>query len=480
MIIDNNIFQILLLTLFGSALPFLYKKDGILFKTTIICFPFIIFLLLLENFYFLKQESFFTLIEFLPGLALSFGTSPFGVKFAILVCFLWFCTSIYALGYLGNKEDKKQQRFFCFFTLSVFSTLGAAFSSNIFTLYCFYEFLSLSTIPLVMHNGDKLAYIGGRKYITYLIGTSIAFALPALILCYLYGESLNFSTLGIFGSNASSSLLIVVSTLFFFGFSKAAIFPFHSWLPAAMVAPTPVSAMLHAVCVVKLGVFAHYKVVTSVIGLENFKNLFIFNVELGYIFCIIVAFTIVYASLVAIGSDNFKRRLAFSTISKLNYMLLALYLLVPLGVQAFQVELFTHAISKIVLFFVAGAVYLSLHETKISLLHGAAYKMPITFACFLIAALSIIGLPPGVGFYSKLLLLQAMMSKGYYVPLIALIISAIASCYYLFDVFFKAMKKEELHFHDEVHEAPVLCLVPICLMTLVALVIFIFPSILFF
>lgn len=479
-ILSNSIFQILLLTILCSYLPFLLKQSTLLFKSLIILVPFIIFCLFFKQFFLQENLEILNLVKFLPGLEFAFKVDKFGKNFAFMVLFLWFFTSIYALGYLEKKHDEKQQRFFCFFTLSVFSTLGVAFASNLFTLYCFYEFLSLSTIPLVMHNGDKLAINGGRKYITYLLGTSILFALPSVIISLLNSNSLAFNSSGIFSLTTSSSLITLVAILSFFGYAKAAIFPFHGWLPGAMVAPTPVSAMLHAVAVVKVGIFSQYRIITGVIGIERFSELAFFGFELSYIFCLIASLAIIYASIVAIGADNFKRRLAFSTISKLNYMILAMYLVIPAGLFASQLELFTHALSKIVLFFVAGAIYAHVGLTKISDLKGIAYKMPITIFCFFICALSICGLPPGVGFYAKLFLVKAIFTKKYLILILPILFSAILSSYYLLDIVLKALSRvKEADKDQKISEAPILCLFPIVTLTIVCIFLFIYPSILF-
>ena len=479
-ILTNSIFQTLFLTLLLAYIPYLFKPKTHFFRIFICIGPLLIFSLIFKNFYLNEYKQVLNLFSFMKGLEFKFKLDTFGRNFALMVAFLWFFTSIYALGYLEAKNDEKQKRFFCFFSIAVFSTLGAAFSANLFTLYCFYEFLSLSTIPLVMHKGDKLALNGGKKYISYLLGTSILFALPALIISFSEASNLNFGNSGIFSSNTPNSLLVLVALLSFFGYAKAAIFPFHSWLPGAMVAPTPVSAMLHAVAVVKLGIFTQYRVVTEVIGIERFRELTLFNFNLASIFCAIISGTIIYASLIAIKSDNFKRRLAFSTISKLNYMLLGMYLLIPLGLYASSLELYTHALSKIVLFFVAGAVYVNLGLTKISDLKGIAYKMPITIACFFLSALSICGLPPGVGFFAKLALIKAILINTSIFPLIAILISAILSSFYLLDIVLKAISRgDEANLELEIKEAPLLCITPIITLTLFGLFLFIYPSFLF-
>ncbi|HMB31211.1 MAG TPA: proton-conducting transporter membrane subunit, partial [Desulfohalobiaceae bacterium] len=214
-----------------------------------------------------------TLVQILPGVSISFRVDGLGMLFALVASFLWIFTSMYSIGYMRGLKEHSQTRFFSFFAVALSATIGVAFSANLLTLYLFYEILSLATYPLVTHHQDKEARISGRKYLAYILGTSIGLVLPAMILCYHLAGTLEFSQQGFLVGTASKSTLTVLLFLFVFGFAKAAIMPLHSWLPAAMVAPTPVSALLHAVAVVKVGVFSIVRILTGVFGIDLLAQL---------------------------------------------------------------------------------------------------------------------------------------------------------------------------------------------------------------
>jgi multicomponent Na+:H+ antiporter subunit D len=209
----------------------------------------------------------FTVAEVIPGLAIKFKVDALGLLFALVASLLWIVTSAYSIGYMRGLKEHSQTRYFCFFALALSATIGVAFSANLLTLYLFYEMLSLATYPLVTHHQDREAQSSGRKYLFYIVGTSIGLVLPAMLLCYHLTGTLEFSPQGFLSGFASPALTATLLFMFIFGFAKAAIMPFHSWLPAAMVAPTPVSALLHAVAVVKVGVFSIARVITGVLGI---------------------------------------------------------------------------------------------------------------------------------------------------------------------------------------------------------------------
>ena len=209
-----------------------------------------------------------TLFEFVPGAAIAFRVDGLGMLFAIVAASLYIVTSLYSIGYMRGLKEHGQTRFVSFFALAISATIGAAFSANLLTLYLFYEILSLATYPLVTHHQDEKSKISGRRYLTFILGTSIGLVLPAMIYCYHVTGTLEFSTAGIFTGELSKPEATVLLLMFVFGFAKAGIMPFHSWLPAAMVAPTPVSALLHAVAVVKVGVFSIVRVMTGIFGVD--------------------------------------------------------------------------------------------------------------------------------------------------------------------------------------------------------------------
>ncbi|MDB4808368.1 proton-conducting transporter membrane subunit, partial [Verrucomicrobiales bacterium] len=304
----------------------------------------------------------FTFFEAVKGIPLAFRVDGIGMLFALVASSLWILTSFYAIGYMRGAKEAGQTRFFCFFAISLSATLGVAFAANLFTLYVFYEMLSLATYPLVTHHQDKEARSGGRTYLTYLLSTSIGFALPAMLFCYFKsGESLTFTETSNWAAALSGPTVLVLLLLFVFGFAKAGVMPFHSWLPNAMVAPTPVSALLHAVAVVKVGVFSIIRVFTGVFGTDFLQTL-----DVSQVISWIAAITVVTSSLIAMTQDNLKRLLAFSTIGQLSYIVLGVSLLTPHAVQGSMLHIPMHAFGKITLFFCAGAIYVASGKKYIS------------------------------------------------------------------------------------------------------------------
>ncbi|MCB1123536.1 MAG: monovalent cation/H+ antiporter subunit D family protein, partial [Verrucomicrobiae bacterium] len=363
----------------------------------------------------------FTLWQILPNLAIQFRVDALGMLFGLVASFLWIITSLYSIGYMRGLKEHSQTRFFSFFAVSLSATLGVAFSANLFTLYLFYEMLSLATYPLVTHHQDKEGRTGGRTYLTYLLSTSIGFVLPALIFVYLKtGSSMDFSQDGFLAGHISSKEALVLLLLFTFGFAKSGLMPFHSWLPAAMVAPTPVSALLHAVAVVKVGVFCILRVFTGVFGIEFLKTM-----DIATVIAWCAAFTVVVSSLIALSQDNLKRRLAFSTIGQLSYIILGVALLSDRGVTGSMTHIAMHAVGKITLFMCAGAVFVATGKKYISQMDGLGKKMPITFTAFSIGALSVTGLPPTGGLISKFYLVTGTIDAGQYALLVIFLISTV-------------------------------------------------------
>ncbi|MEK6656200.1 MAG: proton-conducting transporter membrane subunit, partial [Nitrospirota bacterium] len=266
----------------------------------------------------------YTLFTILPGLDIAFKVDALGIFFALTASFLWIITSFYSIGYVRALKERNQTRYFMFFALALSATMGVAFSANMFTTFIFYEIITLATFPLVAHKETAEAIKGARRYFIYLLGTSIAFQLTAIFLTYHAAGTLDFARQGILAGKGSDALLIIIFILFIAGIAKAAIMPFHSWLPAAMVAPTPVSALLHAVAVVKTGVFVVIRVLLHIFGIDLLQRLGL-GTALAYAAC----FTIITASIIALRQDNLKLRLAYSTISQLSYIILGAALLTP-------------------------------------------------------------------------------------------------------------------------------------------------------
>ena len=334
-----------------------------------------------------------TLFEIAPGLSISFRADALGLIFALVASSLWILNTLYSIGYMRAHDEPRQTRFYSCFAVSIGAAMGAAFSANAFALFAFYELLTLCTYPLVVHAETETAKRGAKRYVSYLLGTSIAFQLPALFLVYAMAGTLDFAPGGLMaGADAGAGIQSLAFVLYVFGLAKCGLMPFHGWLPAAMVAPTPVSALLHAVAVVKMGVFSVCRVVLHVFGVEQLSDL-----GANQVLLLASGFTVICASCIALGQDNLKRRLAYSTISQLSYILLGVALLVPEAIVGGVAHIGAHAVSKITLFFGAGAIYVATHKTRVSELDGLARRMPFTMTAFAIGSLSMIGLPPDRG-----------------------------------------------------------------------------------
>jgi multicomponent Na+:H+ antiporter subunit D len=415
----------------------------------------------------------YTLIEVLPGLPIQFRVDPMGMLFALVSSSLWIVTSAYSIGYMRGLSEHSQTRYFSFFAVALSATIGVAFSANLFTMYLFYEMLSLATYPLVTHHQDHEARISGRKYLSYILGTSIGLVLPAMLIIYSLTGTLDFSSQGILSIGLSKSTVAVLLLMCVFGFAKAGIMPFHAWLPAAMVAPTPVSALLHAVAVVKVGVFSIFRVITGIFGSDLLLSL-----NLGTVLCYIAAFTILTASLIALSQDGLKRRLAFSTIGQLSYIILGASLLSPKGQTGGLMHIAMHAFGKITLFMCAGAIFVATGKKYISEMVGIGKRMPVTMTAFLIGSLSVIGLPPTGGFISKWFLVLGTLEADQVVMLVVLLGSSLLNAAYFLPVVYRAFfcTPEESMFEDKVQEAPLWCVVPLVVTAIVSVGLFFFPQ----
>ena len=387
------------------------------------------------------------LVEMVPGLSIRLTLEPLGMIFAGIASFLWIVTTLYAVGYMRGHHEKNQTRFFFFFAIAIASAMGVALSGNMLTLFVFYEVLSISTFPLVAHHGTEDAKKSGRVYLGILLSTSIGFLLFGMIWTYSLTGTLDFVAGGILtADHVQGPMVGVLLALFAFGIGKAALMPFHRWLPAAMVAPTPVSALLHAVAVVKAGVFSVVKVVVYIFGLDILS----FEPSAGFLLYI-AGFTIIAASVVALRQDNLKRRLAYSTVSQLSYVVIAAAILTPLSVTGAAVHIAAHAFGKITLFFVAGAIIVTSHKTQVSQLNGIGRRMPITMTAFAIGALSMIGLPPTAGFISKWFILQSAAEAEQWVAVGVVIVSTILNMGYFIPIIYAAFFRQEALPPDEGH-----------------------------
>lgn len=374
----------------------------------------------------------FSVFKLLPGLSVTLRADPMAMLFAVSASFLWILTVFYSAGYMRGLKEHAQTRFNACFALALFGAIGCAFADNLLTLYLFYEIVSVCTYPLVAHHQDAEGYEGGLKYLVYLTTTAKALVLPAMVMVYVLTGNLDFAWNirdGVLPADASGGLVTVLYICFLLGFAKNGLMPFHHWLPGAMVAPTPVSALLHAVAVVKVGVFSTVRVMLYVFGVDRMDSL-----NLGLPTAWFVSITILVASAIALSKDNLKLRLAYSTVSQLSYIILGVALLTPRAIEGGLVHIANHAFAKITLFFCAGAIYVATHKKNISEMAGLGRTMPFTFGAFAIAALSMIGAPPVAGFVTKWNLLVGAIDAGSIGILVVLLLSTLLNAAYFVPV----------------------------------------------
>ena len=454
---------------------FIAPKKGILRDTLTILGAIIHFFIILKIYQAYKagEEISLNLISIFPGGDIAFIVEPLGMLFSGLVSILWFVSSVYAIGYMRSNKEKRLGPFFGFFALAISTTIALSYSANLFALFIFYEILTFVTYPLVSHRGDNESLLGARRYILILVSTSVLFFLPAIIGTYFIAGTLDFKMGGIFPEKTNNSVLLILSVLFIYGIGKAALMPIHRWLPSAMVAPAPVSALLHAVAVVKAGVFSVVKIIVCIFGMENFQE-FGGSDWLVYV----AGFSILLASSIALGQDNLKSRLAYSTISQLAYVVLAAAIAKPLAVVGACVHIIGHGFSKITLFFAAGSIYLKAHKINISDLNGIGRRMPWTMTAFTIGALGMIGIPPTAGFLGKWFILSSAISIKDYFVLIVLMISTILNAAYFLPIIYNAFLKEEKEVPGDDHkDSPFLVVIAICTTALISIILFFFPQI---
>ncbi|MCW8901741.1 MAG: monovalent cation/H+ antiporter subunit D family protein [Gammaproteobacteria bacterium] len=413
------------------------------------------------------------LFEVIPGITISFSIEPLGMLFALVAGTLWLITSIYSIGYMRGHHEKNQTRFYAAFAIAISATLAAAFSGNMFTLFLCYEILTISTYPLVTHSGTAEAKRSGRVYLGILLGTSIGFQLLAILITWSVAGTLDFKPGGILEGKLDPAYAGILYALFIFGVGKAAVMPFHKWLPAAMVAPTPVSALLHAVAVVKAGVFTVLKVTIYIFGSD-----FILSSGASDWLIWFAAATILLASLIAMTKDNLKARLAYSTISQLSYIVLGALIATKMSLLGASMHIAMHAFAKITLFFAAGAILVAAHKSDISQMRGLGRAMPITFMAFTIGSLSIIGLPPFGGMWSKWYLALGTVHAEQWILLAVLMISTLLNIAYLLPVAVNAFfaKPAEGETYTEIKEAPLTMLLALSLTALACIVLFFYPD----
>ncbi|MEX0382240.1 proton-conducting transporter membrane subunit [Spiribacter sp. 1M153] len=412
-----------------------------------------------------------TLVDWIPGVSITLSAQPLGLIFALLASTLYIVATPYAIGYLRAGGYHHLTRFMACYAIALGATMGIAFAENLLTLYLFYEILSISTYPLVAHIGTEKARSGARTYLALLLVTSIGLMLPAIIWIGASVGTLSFTTGGILDDSVSPGAGALLLVVLLYGIGKAAIMPFHRWLPAAMVAPTPVSALLHAVAVVKAGVFSVLTVVLYIFGLDYTQSLLTQPLMLY-----IAVFTMLAASLVALRQDNLKARLAYSTVSQLAYIVTGALLATELAAIGGGLHMLMHGFGKITLFFCAGAIYVASGINTVSGMDGLARRMPLTMLAFFIGALCVIGLPPTGGFWSKWYLISGAWSTQQYLVVGAFVLSTLLNIGYLMPPVMRAFLRpppDDEPARYRVSEAPALCLVPLLVTAAGTLVLFI-------
>ncbi len=420
-------------------------------------------------------------IHIAKGITLHLQADPTGMVFAVLASVLWILTSFYSIGYVRKLEEKHQTGYFASFAVCLSATMGIAFAGNLLTFFIFYEILTIATYPLVVHKRNKEAIDGGRKYLAYtLIAGQLL--LIGIVWSYVLAGTGDFQPGGFLaGAAASDTVLKVIFFLMIVGTAvKAGVMPLHGWLPTAMVAPTPVSALLHAVAVVKAGAFGVVRIVGFVFGPELLGELGVAAILAG-----VAGFTIVCSSVIAMNQDNLKRRLAFSTIGQLSYVVLGAALLTPLSMIGAIFQIVAHAFMKITLFMVAGAIHATAHLDNVSQLDGIGRKMPFTMGAFTVGALGITGMPLIAGFIGKWNLALGALEAGKPIYVAILIISAMLSSAYLLPIVYKAFfKKPSLVSHHDSHgeghhdhgEANKAMLIPLVMTAIISIVLGVYPN----
>lgn len=413
-----------------------------------------------------------TPIHVAEGISLHLRADSTGMLFAALASTLWVVTSFYSIGYMREEKATHQTGYFASFAVCLSATMGIAFAANLLTFFVFYEILTIATYPLVIHNRNDEAIKSGRKYLAYTLIAGQLFLIAIICTQYFAGSN-QFVPGGFLAGKASTGVLRVIFTLMVVGTAvKAGVMPLHGWLPAAMVAPTPVSALLHAVAVVKAGAFGILRIVGFVFGPELLGE-----IGAASVLAIFAGFTIVVSSLIAMNQDNLKRRLAFSTIGQLSYVVLGIALITPLSMLGGAYHIIAHAFMKITLFFCAGAIIATSHLTNVSQLNGLGRKMPFTLGAFGIGALGIAGVPFIVGFISKWNLALGAVEAGQGIYVAVLVVSALLSAAYLFPIVYIAFfKKPDESHHHEHGEANLKMLIPILITAVCSIILGIFPN----
>jgi multicomponent Na+:H+ antiporter subunit D len=414
------------------------------------------------------------LFEIAPNVQLALKADTFGVFFALIASSLWIFTSFYSIGYMRGLDEHKQTRYFSYFAVCLSSTMGIAFAANLLTFIIFYEILTIATYPLVIHKETEVAIKAGRKYLAYTL-TAGVFLVAAAAWTFQIKGNLDFVPGGLLqGIALTAGTVVPLFFLFLAGVGvKASIMPLHSWLPTAMAAPTPVSALLHAVAVVKSGVFGVVRVTTFVFGPDVMKRF-----GLDTILILFAVVTIIVGSLLALKQDNLKRRLAYSTIAHLSYIVLGAGLAGSTALIGGMLHIAFHATMKITLFFCAGAIYVNLHRENISELNGIGKVMPWTMGAFAVGSIGLAGIPPVNGFISKWYLGAGAIKSGHTLIVLVLVLSGILNAAYFFPIVQRAFFRRGRDLKD-LKEASPFMVVPLVITAVLSILFGIFPDLFF-
>ncbi len=416
-----------------------------------------------------------TLVQLLPELSLSLKLEPLGMLFGLIASLLWVVTTIYAIGYMRGNKEQHQTRFFMCFAVAITCAMGIAYAEDLFTTFVFYEGMTLGTVALVTHAGTQNARMAGRTYLGVLMGTSLGLLLPAIIWVWYHAGTLDYQYGGII-RNICGWPLGLMLLLFAYGTAKAALMPVHRWLPAAMVAPTPVSALLHAVAVVKAGVFIIVKVLVYIFGVDYMAMITESHWIAGSWLAWLAGLTILISSLIALQQDNLKKRLAYSTISQLSYVVMAAAIFTDYALVGAITHIAAHALGKITLFFGAGAIYTASGKKNVSELDGIGKMMPVTMIAFSIGILVMIGLPPTVGFLSKWYMLKGAFLAEHYVAFGVFIASTLLNGAYFLPIIYQAFFLDPPARKKRHGEAPRSILIAISITATACIGFFLFPE----
>ena len=429
------VFVVLFPVIAGALIPLLPYRNRLqmmIYIESVVLLNSVLVLLMLFH----RPEGAFVLLKFTGNLSISFELDGLGSVFAGIVGILWPLSTLYSFEYMKNEGHEKI--FFMFYTITYGITLGIALAEDLVTMYCFYEMLSLVTLPLIMHTLTREAILASRTYLYYSLGGA-AFAFIGMIFILIYGETANFVPGGVLDMTKidNTGLILLVYLLCFMGFSvKAAMWPFSSWLPQAGVAPTPVTALLHAVAVVKAGAFTTMRITYYSFGADFVRGTWVQNVLL-----VLTIFTIVYGCSRALKETHLKRRLAWSTVSNLSYILFGVALMTPLGLVGALCHMIFHAVMKICSFFCAGSIMYKTDRHYIHELDGLGMKMPRVFLIFTVSGMALMGVPGLCGFVSKWKLVEAAIDCGTplaYLGIAALLVSALLTAIYMISISVRA------------------------------------------